>query len=145
MLKLPELRKQVKAREERLRMEENKTVAQRVRAALEGIQQQQQVPPAAAPQVAPAVAAAATTQLVKVQTPLAWVGQKFDKWKQEVLKWKETNRAGDEEKYYDLVEGLKKNESIKGYVTKTLVEKVGETRTVDRVLEILEQKYSKTE
>ena len=32
------------------------------------------------------------------------------------------------------MESLKKNENIKEFVVKTLVEKVGETRTVKRVL-----------
>ena len=50
-----------------------------------------------------------------------------------------------EDKYTDLIESLKKNDSIKDFMTKTLVEKAGETRTVDRTLEILEEKYSKTE
>ena len=38
----------------------------------------------------------ATTQLVKAQIPLVWVGQKLDKWKLEVEKWKENNRSTDE-------------------------------------------------
>ena len=51
----------------------------------------------------------------------------------------------EEDKFVDLVEGLKKNDSIKDFVTKALVEKIGETRTVERVMEILAEKYSKTE
>ena len=43
------------------------------------------------------------------------------------------------------MESLKKNDSIKDFVTKMLVEKAGETRTVELILEILEEKYSKTE
>ena len=35
------------------------------------------------------------------------------------------------------MESLKKNENIKEFVVKTLVEKVGETRTVKRVLEVM--------
>ena len=44
----------------------------------------------------------------------------------------------------DLLESLKKNDTIKDFVTKTLVEKVCETRTVDRVLNVMAEKYSKT-
>ena len=44
-----------------------------------------------------------------------------------------------------MLESLKKNDSIKDFVSRTLVEKAGETRTVDHTLEILEEKYSKTE
>ena len=66
----------------------------------------------------------ATTQLIKARLPPVWVGQKFDKWKLEVEKWKENNRSTDEEKFVDLLESLKKNEAIKEFVTKTLVEKI---------------------
>merc|ERR1712030_146547 len=44
----------------------------------------------------------------------------------------------------DLIESLKKNDTIKDFVTKTLIEKVGDTRTVDRVLNAMAEKYSKT-
>ena len=118
-------------------MESLKITTQTVKAAMEAIYQQ--------PQPQPQQQTQATTQLVKLRVPPAWIGQKFDKWKQEIEKWKENNRATEEDKYVDLVESLKKNDSIKDFVTKTLVEKAGETRTVERVLEILEEKYSKTE
>ena len=42
------------------------------------------------------------------------------------------------------MESLKKNKTIKDLVTKTLVEKIGETRTVKRVLDVMAEKYSKT-
>ena len=96
------------------------------------LQHQQQQPPA-------------MTQLVKSRALPAWIGQKFDKWKQEILKWGENNRATEEDKYNDLLESLNKNDSIKEFVSRTLVEKAGQTRTVERTLEILEEKYSKTE
>ena len=66
----------------------------------------------------------ATTQLIKARLPPGWVGQKFDKWRTEVKKWKENNRFTDEEKFLDLLESLKKNDKIKEFVTKTLVEKI---------------------
>ena len=52
-------------------------------------------------------------------------------------KWFENNRARKEEKYIDFLESLKKNEVIKEFVVRTLVEKVGETRTVTRILEVI--------
>ena len=55
----------------------------------------------------------ATTQLIKARPPPNWVGQKFEKWKLEVEKWKENNRSTDEEKFVDLLESLKKNDTIK--------------------------------
>ena len=86
----------------------------------------------------------ATTQLVKARFPPIWTGKKFDKWKKEVEKWRENNKSTEEEKYVDLLESLKKNEAIKDYVTKTLVEKIGDVRTVDRVLTVMSEKYSMT-
>ena len=41
------------------------------------------------------------------------------------------------------MESLKKNEVIKGFVVKTLVEKVGTTRTMMRILEVMNEKYGK--
>ena len=64
-----------------------------------------------------------------------WSGQKFDRWKAEVERWNQFNRANDEEKFLDLMESLKKNEAIKQFVNKTLIEKVGEIRTVTKILE----------
>ena len=85
-----------------------------------------------------------TTQLVKARYPPVWSGQKFDKWKREVENWKLNNKSTEEEKYVDLLESLKRNEAIKEYVTKTLVEKLGDVRTVDRVLAVMSEKYSMT-
>ena len=85
-----------------------------------------------------------TTQLVKSRWPPVWIGQKFDKWRLEIEKWKENNKSTEEDKYVDLLESLKKNDTIKEFVTKTLVENIGETRTVDRVLTVMAEKYSKT-
>ena len=85
-----------------------------------------------------------TTQLIKSRWPPTWIGQKFDKWRLEVEKWKENNKSTEEDKYVDLMESLKKNETIKEFVTKTLVEEIGETRTVERVLNVMAEKYSKT-
>ena len=43
-------------------------------------------------------------------------------------KWAQNNKSTEEDKFVDLMESLKKNETIKAYMTKTLVEKIGETR-----------------
>ena len=85
-----------------------------------------------------------TTQLVKSRWPPGWSGQKFDKWRTEIEKWSQNNKSTEEDKYMDLIESLKKNDTIKDFVTKSLIEKVGETRTVDQVLNVMAEKYSKT-
>ena len=50
-----------------------------------------------------------TTQLVNARWPPVWIGQKFDKWRLEIEKWKENNKSTEEDKYVDLLESLKKN------------------------------------
>ena len=58
-------------------------------------------------------------------------------------KWAKNNKSTEEDKFVDLMESLKKNETIKAYVTKTLVEKIGGTREVKKVLDVMAEKYSK--
>ena len=43
----------------------------------------------------------------------------------------------------DLTESFKKNDAIKRFVNRTLIEKVGTTRTVDRILEIMSEKFDR--
>ena len=57
-----------------------------------------------------------------------------------MISWRNHGRGNDEEKYLDLIESLKKNEAIKEFVNRTLIERVGETRTVDKILEIMSEK-----
>ena len=85
-----------------------------------------------------------TTQLVKPRFPPLWSGQEFDRWRIEVEKWFDNNKSTDEEKYIDLLKNLKKNEVIKEFVVKTLVEKVGEIRTVKKIPEVKTAKFTKT-
>merc|ERR1712237_74066 len=39
----------------------------------------------------------------------------------------------------DLIESLKKNEAIKDFVSKSLIEKVGDTRTVEKICHTIGQ------
>ena len=55
------------------------------------------------------------------------------------------SRRNDEEKFLDLIESLKKNDVIKGFVNRTLIEKVGTIRTVERILEIMSEKFDRNE
>ena len=56
--------------------------------------------------------------------------------------WFDNNKSSDEEKYIALIESLKKIEAIKEFVDKRLIEKVGETRTVKKVLEVMTKKFA---
>ena len=87
--------------------------------------------------------AGGVAQIVKPRPPPLWTGQKFDRWKAEVISWRNHGRGNDEEKYLDLIESLKKNEAIKEFVNRTLIERVGETRTVDKILEIMSEKFDR--
>ena len=42
-----------------------------------------------------------------------------------------------------MIESLKKNEVIKEFVNRTLIERVGETRTVEKILEIMSEKFDR--
>ena len=90
------------------------------------------------------MAAGGTTQLSKPRHPSLWSGQMFEIWKIEVEKWCDNNKLTDEEKYIDLLESLKKNYAIKHYVVNTLIEKVGSTRTVKKILDVMTEIFSKT-
>ena len=83
------------------------------------------------------------TQLVKPRPPPLWTGQKFDRWKDEVTAWHDNGRGTYEEKFLDLIECLKKTDAIKGFVNRTLIEKVGTKRIVDTNLEIVSEKFDK--
>merc|ERR1711962_1621067 len=61
--------------------------------------------------------------------------------KAEVISWHNHGRGNNEEKFLDLIESRKKNDVIKVFVNRTLIEKIGTTRTVDRILEIMSEKF----
>ena len=82
-------------------------------------------------------------QIVKPRPPPLCTGQKFDRWKAEVISWRNHGRGNDEEKFLDLIESLKKNDAIKVFVNRTLIEKIGETRTVGRILKIMSEKFDR--
>ena len=49
----------------------------------------------------------------------------------------------DEKKYVGLLESLKKNEAVREFVVRILIETFEETRMVKRILEIMTEKYAK--
>ena len=46
--------------------------------------------------------------------------------------------------YTDLLESLEKNDAVKDYVVKTVVEKGGGKRTVKKMIDVMAEKYAKT-
>ena len=54
------------------------------------------------------------------------------------------NKLSYKEKFIDLLESLKKNDVVKQFVLNTLIEKVGRTRAVKKILEVMTEKFSKT-
>ena len=129
--RIPEFRVAVNQRERKREVNNAESQAEKlgevVMAIMEGIQPQN----------------GQTTQLVKLRWPTTWSEQSFEKWRKEVERWAENNTATEEDKFVDLLESLKKKEMVKDYVTKTLVEKIGETREVKKVLGVIAEKYSK--
>ena len=59
----------------------------------------------------------------------------------EIGRWFENNRASEEDKYIDLMESLKKTSAVQKFVVTTMMEKMGENRTVKRMLDVLAEKY----
>ena len=81
---------------------------------------------------------------IKKQRPVPeWRGGDFELWKKEIETWNTTHHSREEEKYQDVLETLKKNGSIREFVINTLIRKVGDTKTVDRILEIMSEKFER--
>ena len=97
-------------------------------------------------QIAKGLEAKKSTQITKAKPPPMWVGQTFEKFRQEVDAWNTSNRDDDFTKYTDLVESLKKNNNVKEYVVSVLLDRTCEPRNknVAAVLEVLKEKYAKT-
>ena len=85
-----------------------------------------------------------TAGLVKPIFPPIWSRQKLDRWKKEIERQLTNNKSLEEDKYLDLLESLKKNETIKEYVSGKLIEKIGNNRNVKKVLDVMTEKYSRT-
>ena len=84
------------------------------------------------------------TELRKQRQAPMWTGYRFEEWKIEIEKWNENlQNVSDEDKYNDLLESLKKNNQIQEFVKNTLIERVRDTRTVARILEVMSEKYGR--
>merc|ERR1712080_108459 len=83
------------------------------------------------------------TQLVKAKQPPLFVGQRFDRWRLEVERWSENNKASEEDKFTDLMESLKKPSAVQEFVVTTMREKIGEERTIKKVLDVMAEKYDR--
>ena len=109
----------------------------------EKIRAKEMVDAAAAAAQTGTTATAGTAGGVAQRKPPTWTGQQFDRWKVEITNWHDNGRGNEEENILDLIESLKKNEAIKAFVNSTLIEKVGETRTVYKVLEMISEKLDR--
>merc|ERR1712120_33444 len=74
-----------------------------------------------------------------------WIGQEFEVWRKEMAKWHENDKSTEETKYCNVMESLKKNDKIKDYVVSTLAEKTENNRKVTAILEVMAEKYERTE
>ena len=88
--------------------------------------------------------------LAKVQTfatlPPTWSGETFERFQNEVKSWDRTNKVTPDIKSRDVIESLKKNKDINENVINVVLDRTQEIgdKTVDKVLEILAEKYAKT-
>ena len=87
-----------------------------------------------------------TTQITKAKPPPIWVGQTFERFKLEIEDWSSNNKDSEYNKYNDLIENLKKNETVKDYVITVVIDRTARSssRTVQAVLEVLAEKYART-
>merc|ERR1712101_87798 len=74
-----------------------------------------------------------------------WIGQEFEVWRKEMAKWHENDKSTEETKYCNVMESLKKKCRIKEYVVRTLAEKTENDRKVSAILDVMAEKYERTE
>ena len=88
----------------------------------------------------------AKTNLMVGRTEIPkWIGQEFEVWRKEMEKWHENDKSTEETNYCNVMESLKKNDKIKDYVVTTLAEKTEDNRKVTAILEVMAEKYERTE
>ena len=87
-----------------------------------------------------------TTQITKAKPPPIWIGQTFERFKAEIEDWSCHNKDSEYNKYNDLIESLKKNEKVKGYVITVVIDRTANStsKTIKAILEVLAEKYAKT-
>ena len=87
-----------------------------------------------------------TTQITKALPPPIWVGQTFERFKTEIEDWCSNNKDSEYNKYNDLIESLKKNETLKEYVITVVIDRTAKnaSKTVQAVLDVIAEKYAKT-
>ena len=72
-----------------------------------------------------------------------WIGQEFDVWKKEFEKWHKNDKSTEETKYCNVIKSLKKNYGVKEFVLNQVTEKTQQIRTLQRILGIMSEKYSR--
>ena len=87
-----------------------------------------------------------TTQITKAKPPPDWIGGDIERFRYEIEAWDENNADSNMTKYADLIESLKRNKDIKENDINVIQDKARDIgdKSVKRVMEILEEKYSKT-
>jgi hypothetical protein len=87
-----------------------------------------------------------TVQITRSKPVPVWAGGDFDLWKSEVVGWAEKNTDDEYHKCQDLIESLKKNETVKKYVVDVILEGtvLVVDKTVKKVLDIMSDRFEKT-
>ena len=89
------------------------------------------------------------TQISKPKPPPLWAGESYERYKEQVIAWTESNKDPEYTKYHDLIEKLKQTKDIPGlkeFVTTTVIDKLQDSnaKTVPNVIKCLDEKYAKT-
>ena len=85
-----------------------------------------------------------TTEIRKTKQVPYWTGYKFETWKGEIERWCTDSNQSEHWKYQEVIENLKGNKKIQDFVNNTLIDRIGEMKTVKRILDILSEKYEKS-
>ena len=88
-----------------------------------------------------------TPQVTKVKPPPIWAKERFSDYKAEVQAWKNAHPGEPFVKYSEFINELKRNKSKPGlsdYVSSIVIDKTRIDKTVESVLQVLEEKYELT-
>ena len=72
-----------------------------------------------------------------------WLGQSYDIWMNEIDRWTKNEKSLDKTKYCDVLESLKKNDTVKDYAISLIVERTERLRVFKSILDVMDEKYLK--
>ena len=86
-------------------------------------------------------------QVIKVKSPPFWAGECFADYRAEVEAWEQAHTGETFTKYSEFINELKRNKTKPGlsdYVSKIIIEKTKQNKSVKSILDALQEKYELT-